>query len=144
MSTRGNLKRRYKMLNIIKIVILPAILFLGIASVQAADYSSMGTQELSELRGTMFNATKEDQEAFRAEWTKRIQNMNEEEKSKYFTSGSGRGAGNRGGMGLGDGSGRGRGNGQQGQGGNGVGNSAAGQKGQGGNGASNNAGGRKY
>ena len=119
------------MTNIIKIFIIPAILFIGITTAQAADYSTMSTQELSELRGTMFNAAKVDQDAFRNEWMKRIQNMSEEEKAQYFKSGSGKGAGNRGGMGLGDGSGRGRGNAQQGQGGNGTGNNAGNQQGQG-------------
>lgn len=128
MGRKFKLKRRYEMLNIIKAVIIPAILFLGITSALAADYSSMSTQELSDLRGTMFNAAKDDQDAFRAEWTKRVENMNEDDKAKYLSSGSGRGAGNRGGIGLGDGSGRGRGNNQQGQGGNGVGNNAGGSK----------------
>lgn len=129
--------------NLTKIIIIPLFLLLGFTSVLAADYSSMSTQELSELRGTMFNAGKDEQEAFRAEWSKRVQNMNEEEKATYLSSGSGRGAGNRGGMGLGDGSGRGRGNGQQGQGSNGVGSNAGGQQGQGGNGSGNNGGGNK-
>ena len=116
------------MSHIIKIAIIPAVLFLVITAAQAADYSSMSTEELSELRGTMYNATQEEQDAFRAEWMKRAQSMTDEEKAKYFTSGSGQGAGNRGGMGLGDGSGRGRGNGQQGQGGNGAGSNAGGRK----------------
>ena len=83
---------------------------------QAADYQSMSTQELSQLRGTMYDKSQEERDAFRAEWQLRINQMTEEEKESYLGSGGGRGQGNRSGTGLGDGTGRGRGNGQQGQG----------------------------
>ena len=74
-------------------------------------YESMTTEELSRLRGTMYNATQEEREDFRAEWRKRIDQMSSEEKQKYLGAGGGRGKGNRSGDGLGDGTGKGRGGG---------------------------------
>lgn len=86
-----------------------------------ADYTSMSTEDLSALRGTMFNASQEDRDAFREEWTKRINQMTPEQKQQYLGSGGGRGQGNRGSGGLGDGQGRGRGGGSAGTNQNGVG-----------------------
>ena len=90
-----------------------SVLFLmllpGISA--GADFQSMTTEELSKLRGTMYNAPQEQRDAFRAEWAKRINQMTPEEKQQYLGSGSGRGQGNRSATGLGDGQGRGRGGG---------------------------------
>jgi hypothetical protein len=86
-----------------------------------ADYQSMTTSELSELRGTMANTSEEKRDAFRAEWKKRIDQMTEEEKQQYFGADGGRGQGSRSGDGLGDGSGRGKGGGMGATNSNGVG-----------------------
>lgn len=91
-----------------------SVLFLALlpAVGLGADYQSMTTRELSELRGTMADASQEQRDAFRAEWKKRIEQMTEEEKQQYFGAGGGRGQGNRSGDGLGDGTGRGKGGGK--------------------------------
>ena len=96
------------------LLILPA---LGLCT----DYNSMTTEELSALRGTMFNAPQEERDAFRDEWRKRIDQMTAEEKEKFLGPGGGRGKGSRSGDGLGDGSGRGRGGGGMGANANGNG-----------------------
>ena len=75
------------------------------------DYQSMTTKELSNLRGTMYNAPQQERDAFRAEWLKRINQMSPEEKQQYIGPGGGRGKGSRGEYGLGDGRGRGKGGG---------------------------------
>jgi len=49
----------------------------------AADYSSMSTAELAELRGTMRDADAEEISAFRSEWQSRLQNMTSEERQAY-------------------------------------------------------------
>lgn len=90
-----------------------------------ADYGSMSTGELSELRGTMSNASQEQRDAFRAEWKKRIDQMSPEEKQQYFGAGGGRGQGNRSGDGLGDGTGSGKGGGMGATNSNGIGQGAA-------------------
>ena len=110
----------------VKCTALAAVLVLSLcAAGSAADYQSMTTEQLSSLRGTMFDQPEAERDAFRAEWQKRIAQMSEEEKRNYFSSGSGRGAGGRTGDGLGDGSGRGQAGGRQAMGGqgNGAGNS---------------------
>lgn len=104
------------MFTLLKPVLTTLVVLTLLTVAQAADYESMSTQELSQLRGTMYNKSDEERDAFRSVWQQRINRMSEEEKAKYLGSGSGRGQGNRSGTGLGDGTGRGRGNGQQGQG----------------------------
>lgn len=104
------------MFTLLKPVLTTLVVMTLLTVAQAADYESMSTQELSQLRGTMYNKSDEERDAFRSVWQQRINRMSEEEKAKYLGSGSGRGQGNRSGTGLGDGTGRGRGNGQQGQG----------------------------
>lgn len=104
------------MFTLLKPVLTTLVVMTMLTVAQAADYESMSTQELSQLRGTMYNKSDEERDAFRSVWQQRINRMSEEEKAKYLGSGSGRGQGNRSGTGLGDGTGRGRGNGQQGQG----------------------------
>lgn len=104
------------MFTLFKPVLTTLVVLTMLTVAQAADYESMSTQELSQLRGTMYNKSQDERDAFRTEWQLRINQMSEEEKANYSGSGSGRGQGNRSGTGLGDGNGRGRGNGQQGQG----------------------------
>ena len=104
------------MFTLLKPVLASLAVLTILTMAQAADYHSLSNQELSQLRGTMYNKSQEERDAFRAEWQLRIDQMTEEEKANYFGSGSGRGQGNRSGNGLGDGTGRGRGNAQQGQG----------------------------
>lgn len=104
------------MFTLFKPVLTTLVILTMLTVAQAADYESMSTQELSQLRGTMYNKSDEERDAFRSVWQQRINRMSEEEKAKYLGSGSGRGQGNRSGTGLGDGTGRGRGNGAQGQG----------------------------
>ena len=97
------------------------------------DYQKMTTKELSELRGTMYNASQEDRDAFRAEWTKRLEQMTSEEKEQFLGAGGGRGKGSRMGNGLGDGSGKGKGGGSGRMNNNGVGQGNGQRTGQGGN-----------
>lgn len=78
----------------------------------ATDYASMSTEELSALRGTMYNKTQEERNAFRDEWMKRVQEMTQEEREQYLSSGPGNGGGRGNGTGLGNGTGQGGGNGQ--------------------------------
>lgn len=93
-----------------------SILFLMPGLSAGADYQSMTTQELSELRGTMYDSTQEERDAFRAEWSRRINLMSPEEKDKFLGPGNGRGKGSRSETGLGDGRGRGKGSGSGNQG----------------------------
>ena len=113
----------------VKTMVAATLLLLSLPAIGVcADYQAMTTKDLSELRGTMYNASQEEREAFRAEWRKRIDLMTSEEKQQYLGPGGGRGKGNRSGDGLGDGSGRGRGGGGNGTNANGNGQG----KGQGG------------
>ncbi len=47
------------------------------------DYSSMSTEELSNSRGTLQEASEEERNAFRSEWQERMQNMTPEERQQY-------------------------------------------------------------
>ena len=58
-------------------------LSLIVTPVWAADYSSMTTEELSSLRGTMKNQSQEEHVAFQQEWQGRTQNMTSEERQQY-------------------------------------------------------------
>jgi hypothetical protein len=58
-------------------------LSLIVTPVWAADYSSMTTEELSSLRGTMKNQSQEEHAAFQQEWQSRTQNMTPEERQQY-------------------------------------------------------------
>lgn len=89
------------------------VLFLSGICV-AADYQSMTTEELSNLRGTMYNTHQEERDAFRAEWMNRINQMTDEEKAQFLGPAGGKGQGKRNAGGLGDGKGRGKGGGNQG------------------------------
>ena len=68
---------------------------------QAADYQSMTTEELSQLRGTLTDAPQEERDAFRAEWLKPVDRMAPEERARYTGPGGGRGTGPRDGSGAG-------------------------------------------
>jgi hypothetical protein len=63
---------------------LAAAVLLTAGSIMAADFSNLTTEELNKKRGTMWNATAEEREAFRYEWQERIQNMTQEERQKYM------------------------------------------------------------
>lgn len=100
---------KYHLAQSIVVTALFLLLLPGIGL--GAEYREMTTQELSKLRGTMYNASQEERGAFRSAWTERINQMTPEEKQQYLGSGGGMGKGNRSGVGLGDGTGRGRGGG---------------------------------
>ena len=87
---------------------------LLISTAFAVDYSTMSTEELARLRGTMRNATVDERNAFRQEWQKRIQNMTQEERQRYLGSpqGAGQGQMQRGSGNAPCGTGRGRGGGR--------------------------------
>jgi hypothetical protein len=71
-------------------------------SLFGADYASMSTDQLMNMRGTLSAA---EHPAFSEELQKRVQNMSDEEKAKYNV-GRGLGGSPRGG-GMGQGAGRG-------------------------------------
>jgi hypothetical protein len=64
------------------------------SSAFGVDYSTMSTEELSKMRGTMQNATIEEKNAFQNEWQKRVQNITQEEKQKYIGKPENAGQGN--------------------------------------------------
>ena len=87
------------------------------SSAFSADYTTMSTDELSNVRGTLYNATEAEKNTFRNEWQKRINQMTPEERTQYMGSGKGAGKGKGQGYGAGKGQGAGMGSGQgQGQG----------------------------
>ncbi len=49
----------------------------------ATDYSSMDTDELSQLRGTFKDADSEERQAFRDEWHSRVSEMSREDRRTY-------------------------------------------------------------
>lgn len=67
----------------------------------AVDYSALSNDELSAKRGTMYNASPEEWNAFHTEWWKRLSQMSPEERQKYMGPGMGRGMGRGKGMGRG-------------------------------------------
>lgn len=78
----------------------------------ATAYSTMTNEQLSAMRGTMRDAPVEEQEAFRAEWQERIQNMTIEERRELTgrpESAPRDGSGSRHGRGTGSGGGNGHG-----------------------------------
>lgn len=97
--------------------IVPALFVFSLLAAPVfavTDYSSMSTEELAQLRGTMRDAPAEEWEAFHHEWQKRFQTMTREEQMKYSgppenapRDGSGPGYGRGGGMGSGGGGGMG-------------------------------------
>ncbi|MEN8199481.1 MAG: DUF1104 domain-containing protein [Thermodesulfobacteriota bacterium] len=85
--------------------------------VLAADYSSMSIEELSQIRGTLQNATEQERANFRQEWQGRLTEMSAEDRAKYMGSANKPGKGNA----QGKGKGKGKKSGNGGQGGNGGG-----------------------
>lgn len=69
-----------------KRLIAMACMGLGMVITQAwaVDYSSMSTEELAELRGTMRNASQEEHAAFQHEWQNRVRQMTREERQRYL------------------------------------------------------------
>jgi len=82
------------------------------SSAFSADYTTMSTEELSNVRGTLYNATEAERNTFRNEWQKRINQMTPEERTQYMGSGKGAWKSKGYGSGKGQGSGSGKGGGQ--------------------------------
>ena len=59
-------------------------LSLIVTPVWAADYSSMTTEELSSLRGTMRETSQEEHTAFQQEWQNRVQQIPADERQQYM------------------------------------------------------------
>ena len=72
------------MFTLLKPVLTTLAVLTMLTVAQAADYESMSTQELSQLRGTMYNKSDEERDAFRSVWQQRINQMSEEEKANYL------------------------------------------------------------
>ena len=86
-----------------KVLIVLCCLFMAGGAAWAVDYSKMSIDELSRLRGTMYNVSQEEWNAFHAEWWKRINQMTPEQRQQYVGPGRGRGMGYGRGMGRGGG-----------------------------------------
>ena len=96
----------------VKVATLVFIGLLSLASYSpAADYSSMTTEELSQLRGTLQTASQEERDAFRSEWLERVESMTVAERQAYGSPGNGygNGKGNAAGAGSANGTGSGSG-----------------------------------
>lgn len=122
--------RRNKMTGFITLALISVGTFAW-----SADYSTMSTRELSNLRVTMQSASQTDRDAFHTEWQRRVERMTPAERQQYMDhgmdmdttgnsghtgnmgnenhsgSGSGMGGGNGSGSGMGDGGGMGHGGG---------------------------------
>ena len=64
----------------------------------AADYSSMSTEELMDMRSQAREMSTEDQNSYRSEMRSRVQSMTDDERSSFQQSrgqGSGAGSGNQ-------------------------------------------------
>ena len=105
------------------VLIVSGIMMLSVPVWAATDYSSMSTEELAKIRGTLREASVEERNAFRTEWQSRMQQLTPEERQQYgvgsgagsrFGRGAGRGvsASDGSGAGAGPGGGGGRGNGR--------------------------------
>jgi hypothetical protein len=122
-------------------IVLGSILVAPLA--MATDYSTMTTAELSEIRGTLYNATEEERMAFRQEWQSRLNEMTPAERQQYAgPPANAPRLGSQDGTGLGGGIGSGKGGGNNGSGGNGNGN-GGGNGGGNGNGNGNGGKGNK-
>ncbi len=89
-----------------KTVLAICCLVMVAGAAWAVDYSSMSTEDLNRMRGTLYNANQTEWNAFHAEWQKRLGQMTPEQRQQYMGPGRGMGMG-RGGMGGGMGRGRG-------------------------------------
>ncbi len=56
---------------------------LSAASAFCTDYSKYTTEELSKMRGTLYNASSEEKEAFRTEWQKRLMEMTPDQRRSF-------------------------------------------------------------
>lgn len=104
-------------------VFVVAVLALFAGMGVSADYQSMTNEQLSAIRGTLGSAPPEERDAFRSEWTTRLEKMTPAEREQYIGTGPGRGNGLKDGTGspgIGRGNGPGDGSGG-GSGGNGNG-----------------------
>ena len=122
----------------IKLILFGTILMTAIFTLpaQSADYQSMTTEELSQIRGTLYNASQDEHNAFQEEWSKRLESMDSSERTKYSSSAPGNGKGLR------DGSEAGRQTGGDGQGVGSGGNDNRGSGNSGGNGSGHGGNGR--
>ena len=91
-----------------KAVLAICCLVMAAGVAWAVDYSKLSTEDLSQMRGTLSNASQADWNAFHTEWQKRLDKMTPEQRQQY--TGPGRGMGGVG-MGMGRGKGRGMGRG---------------------------------
>ncbi len=64
------------------IITAACILFAG--NVFAKDFSSYSTEELNNMRGTLWDASAEERDEFRQEWQGRISEMTPEERQQYM------------------------------------------------------------
>ena len=100
------------MMHRIKIAGLILLAFFSVSSYAwATDYSTVSTEELSKLRGTMQSASQADRDALHTEWMSRVQKMTPAERQKYMGQGKGMGSGSGMGGGMGGNSGGGMGGG---------------------------------
>lgn len=91
------------MQSIKRTIMVLCCLMLAAGAAWAADYAKMSNEELSKMRGTMYNASQEEWHAFHTEWWKRLSQMTPQERQQYM--------GPRHQMGMGKGKGRGMGRG---------------------------------
>jgi len=98
------------------IIALMSLAVINVAT--AADYSSMSTEELLQMRSQVRDMSSEDRNSFRNEMRSRVQSMSAEERASFqqanrqagMGSGKGSGQGSGGGYGSGYGSRQGGGN----------------------------------
>jgi len=87
-----------------------AFIGLGVINVAvAADYSSMTTEELTDMRSQARDMSVDDRDSYRSEMQSRVQSMSDDERSSFQQmsgqgSGGGSGSQNRYGQGSGGGS----------------------------------------
>jgi len=84
-----------------KAVLAMCCLLMTAGAAWAVDYTSMSTEDLSRMRGTLNNASPTEWDAFHAEWQKRIGQMTPEQRQQYVGPGRGRGLAMGRGMGRG-------------------------------------------
>ncbi|MDA8165093.1 MAG: hypothetical protein M0017_08690 [Desulfobacteraceae bacterium] len=65
-------------------VIAAALLLLPCGVARATDYRQMSTAQLAMMRGTIQNATEEEQRAFQEEWQRRVRMMTSAERRQYL------------------------------------------------------------
>ncbi len=65
------------------LMIITLAIITATSVLAATNYSNMSNEELSNLRGTMHAASREERNAFRSEWRQRMKNMTPEEMQRY-------------------------------------------------------------